>query len=58
MKDVTLTQMKEVTVIVKKEKHKKSNFPLGGIVMINGHNFDNYKFSTYSRKQQPTPFEL
>ena len=49
MKDLTLTQMNAVTVKVLSEKPpppKKSRFEVGGIVMINGHHFDHYKFSS------------
>ena len=49
LKDVTLAQMKEVTVQEKPSKSpppKKSRYEKGGIVMINGHHFDHYKFSS------------
>ena len=50
-KDVTLTQMGQVGVKEPpppKEKiiSKNRKFVAGSIVMINGHNFDHYKFSS------------
>ena len=58
MKDTTLIQMKTVTPTKPSRNHpskykpskfqrnKIPTFSVGGIVMINGHNFDHYKFSS------------